>query len=402
MPIQPYRPAPGAEPPAMLGRDGELSAVAASIAMAQAGETPQPIVLTGLRGMGKTALLRRAVRQCKQQGGVVVYIEPSRSASMSGELRRGLERASREAERLSQRIGRAFSHVLAALPEPAYDLPEELGSVSLRARPHRRSSPPLMTALEELNSAVRREGRFLTLAIDELQEGSVRDLTTLVTFVHQTAGSEEPVLLLGAGLPSTPSHLHIVRTYTERWRYFVLRLLTHGDSREAIAKPARELGVRFDPAALERLLVEAGGYPYFLQEYASAAWTARRGRTISLDDVKGVILGVRRSVESALYEPRFRRLTSRECAFVIALAELGEGEHGIGDVADGISVTSEHVSSIRQSLIRKEVLLSPAPGLVEFRIPLSAAYVLRNRGEFEKRMRSRRTFSPLVLRSAAG
>lgn len=227
-----------------------------------------------------------------------------------------------------------------------------------------------MTALEELNAAVRREGRFLTLAIDELQEGAVRDLTTLVTFVHQTAGSEQPVFLLGAGLPNTPSHLHDVRTYTERWRYFVLRLLTHSESREAIARPARELGVRFEPAALARLLSEADGYPYFLQEYASAAWTARRGRTISLDDVEGVILGVRRSIEAGLYEPRFRRLTSRECAFVIALAELGEGEHVIGDVADGISVTSERVSSIRQSLIRKEVLLSPAPGIVEFRVPL--------------------------------
>jgi hypothetical protein len=401
-PHQPYRPAPGAEPPALTGRDGELGAANHAIEMARLGETPQPVVFTGLRGMGKTVLLRRAVKEARTRRALVVFAEASRATPLLGELRRSLERARRDAEGVAQRLTRAVSRALEALPDASFELPDRLGAVRVSPKRRRSSHAPLMTALEDLNEAVRREGRFLVIALDEVQEGDLADLTTVITFVHEMAGSGEPVLFFGAGLPNSPSRLHDAKTYTERWKYLRLPLLTSGEAARAIAQPAHEFGVRFEHAALQRLVDAAGGYPYFVQEYASAAWTHRRGKTIGVREVDAILPGVRRTLESSLYEQRFQRISSRESAFVIALAELGEGEHAIGDVADRLSVTSEHVSSIRQSLVRKEVIISAAPGIVEFRIPLSASFVLSHRADFEKRMRARRWFSPLALRSAAG
>ncbi|MEO6990196.1 MAG: hypothetical protein ABI346_00505 [Candidatus Baltobacteraceae bacterium] len=106
------------------------------------------------------------------------------------------------------------------MPEATYELPGDLGGVKLGApsiAPERQS---FVEALETLNAEVRRHGKFVLIAIDEAQDANVRDLLILVEFVHLTAGTNDPILFLGAGLPNTPGHFHTVRTYTERWRYF--------------------------------------------------------------------------------------------------------------------------------------------------------------------------------------
>ena len=81
-------------------------------------------------------------------------------------------------------------------------------------------------------------------AIDEVQEGHIDDLRIIVRFVHLTAGTTEPVLFLGAGLPNSPAHLHAVRTYTERWRYFRIGLVSREETIEAIQRPPRNAASR--------------------------------------------------------------------------------------------------------------------------------------------------------------
>lgn len=393
---QPYRPAPGADPPALSGRDAELSAAHYAISMASEHETPQPIVFTGLRGVGKTALLRRTLVAAKEARGVVVYAEPSRSLQIGDDLRRSVERARAGHARLPQRLARAYSKLLDALPTASYELPGDLGTVSLAGRTRTPHHAHLLGALSGLNDELRREGRFLLIAIDELQEGSLPELTSLVTFVHETAGTDRPVLFLGAGLPTTPAHLHAVRTYTERWRFFPLGLLQPHETLQAIQRPAFERGVRFETRALDALVKETAGYPYFIQEYAGAVWLQRTGNVVRKADVDAVLPGVRRTLEASLYDQRFTRLTAREAAVVVALAALGEGEHTIGDVAAALGITSDRLSSIRQALVRKDVIVSPSPGIVEFRIPLSSTYVIRHADRFERRIGSRRELSFLM------
>ena len=156
---------------------------------------------------------------------------------------------------------------------------------------------------------------------------------------------------------------------------------------DAIAIPARERGVTIDPQALDRLAAESAGYPFFVQEYASAAWLAHRGNTITAADVEGVIPGVRRILEDDFYDSRFRRLTPRECAYVLALAELGPGAHTSREIAERFGTTSETLSSIRNQLVKKDVLYSPVSGMAEFRIPLTERYVLEHKPELERRAR---------------
>jgi AAA ATPase domain len=375
-------------PPALVGRDGELSATRYAAGLTKTGGAAQPIVFTGLRGMGKTALLRQCVTDAEGMGAVVLYAEASPELRLAATLRRSLEHAKRQYASLRGKIKTAFEAAIRALPEATFELPHEMGGIKLSAPsidPDQKRHESFVEALETLNAEVRRHDRFLVFAIDEVQEGHIDDLRIIVRFVHLTAGTVEPVLFLAAGLPNSPSHLHAVRTYTERWRYFRIGLLTRDQTIEAIAAPAKERGVIFERPALARLVTETAGYPFFIQEYASAAWFQHNGFRVTLRDVEAIAPGVRMVLESSFYDERFRRLTPRECDYVLAMADLGDGPHTVGEIAARLGSTSEVLSSVRNQLIRKDVVFAPAGGSLEFRMPLTDQYVERHRDELERR-----------------
>ena len=381
----PFRTAPGSLPPVFAGRDGELSAARYATSLTASGGAAQPIVFTGLRGMGKTALLRQCVAEAEARRGVVLYSEASRENPLSSSLRRSLEHAKTRFRSIPRKIQTALEAAIKSLPEATYELPSDLGGIKLAPpslAPRRES---FVEALETLNAEVRRDHRFLLIAIDELQEGHVKDLLVLVEFVHLTAGTSEPALFLGAGLPDTPRHLHAVRTYTERWRYFRIGLLTPPETALAVESPAQAQGVTFEDAAVARIVEESAGYPFFVQEYASAAWLQHRGKRVTLADVQAIAPGVRRILEDGFYDERFRRLTPRECRYALAMAELGAGPHTVAEIAQSLGATSETVSSIRNQLLKKDVVYVPSPGLVEFRMPLTERYVEQHRAELARR-----------------
>lgn len=100
----PFRTARGSDPPALLGRDEEFSAVQYSLALSRDGAPAQPIVFTGLRGMGKTALLRRCVNEARNGDAIVIHAEASDSEPLAETLKRGLERAKKAVASLPERL----------------------------------------------------------------------------------------------------------------------------------------------------------------------------------------------------------------------------------------------------------------------------------------------------------
>ncbi len=67
-----------------------------------------------------------------------------------------------------------------------------------------------------------------------------------------------------------------------------------------------------EPAAAAALDANTEGYPYFIREYASAAWLAHRGDVIRKADVNGVAAGVRNMLDESVYGRQFARISPRE------------------------------------------------------------------------------------------
>jgi len=379
----PYRPQPGSEPPALIGREREISIIEASLRAARQGGSLRPTVFTGLRGMGKTALLRRALGMARDDGGVVLEIEASPDVPLALALADGIAAAKAQIS-VSARIRGILDGVRRAMPSASIDLPHDMGSIELTLR-GTESSGSLRLALDDLNAAVRSRSLYLVIAIDEIQEAPIADLRELIKIVHASAGTEAPIVFLGAGLTNSAEHLHAARTYTERWRYPRLECLLPEEAIEAIRLPAEARDVRFDDDALALLAAETAGYPFFIQEYASVIWTATDGPRITRHEVERIVPSVQADLDEQFYALRFGRLTPREVAYALALADLGDGPHPVHTVAATFNARSQDLSSIRNQLIKKEVLFASAPGMIEFRMPLSARYVQRNRRRLDMR-----------------
>ena len=327
--------------------------------------------------MGKTSLLRRCTSIARDDGAVVVAIEATSDVSMAGALAEGIAEAKRQVS-LGARIRDVVDGVRRILPSTSFDLPHDMGKIEFDLRGSEQQLP-LRRVLEKLNEVVRRRDSYLVLAIDEIQEADVHDLRDIVMFIHATAGTTKPAVLIGAGLTNSAAHLHDARTYTERWRFPRLACLSAEDTRAAIAVPAHEQGVEFTDEALSLLVTETGGYPFFIQEYASVLWTFTDGSLIDAGNVRARLTAVRKDLDEQFYALRFARLTNRECAYTLALASLGSGPQPVHKVAALFHMKSSELSSIRNQLIKKEVIFAEAPGTIEFRMPLTERYIERNR-----------------------
>lgn len=74
---------------------------------------------------------------------------------------------------------------------------------------------------------------------------------------------------------------------------------------------------------------------------------------------------------------RFDRLTPREREYLRALAELGPGSHRSGDIANILKVDVSKLGPIRDGLIKKGMIYSPAYGETAFTVPLFDQFMIR-------------------------
>jgi hypothetical protein len=89
----PYWPGAGLPPPALIGRDALLHSFRTATARALAGKPGKSVMPAGLRGVGKTVLLRQCANIAEPQGYLVANIE----APETGEFRRVLANRIRRA-----------------------------------------------------------------------------------------------------------------------------------------------------------------------------------------------------------------------------------------------------------------------------------------------------------------
>lgn len=135
--------------------------------------------------------------------------------------------------------------------------------------------------------------------------------------------------------------------------------------------------VRFTDEALQEVIVQTQGYPYFLQEWGYQSWNIADRSPIGIDDVRQATDVSIRRLDANFFRVRFDRLTPREKEYLRALAELGEGPHRSGDVAERLGVKVQSVAPLRNNLIKKGMIYSPSHGDTAFTVPLFGDFMKR-------------------------
>lgn len=338
---------------------------------------------TGLRGVGKTVLLNRFVEQARDHGYLIAQIEASEDSKFIGTLGAQLRPILFELDRnakaaaLVKRALRVFKSFSASIGLDGLTL-----SLGVDAEPGVADSGDLSTDLSALlvsiGEAAATEETAVLIAVDEVQYLSEAELGSLIMAVHRITQLTLPIMLVGTGLPQLPALAGNAKSYAERlFNYPTIGPLSVDDAKEAIAAPARELGVDFSEGALVRLFEITRGYPYFIQEWAYHIWNHASTSPIAIDDVKAVEDRVLRALDESFFRVRYDRLTPRERRYLRAMAELGEGPHRSGDIAGVLGTKVESLSPLRSGLIAKGMIYSPQHGDTAFTVPLFDAFMRR-------------------------
>ena len=381
----PFTPNAGARPPLLVGRDDELSAFDLLLARLARGRTQQSMIVTGLRGVGKTVLLGEFRATAEEHGWIAVEAEITRQTDFAQRMallaRRALLQVAPRArwrERARRAAGVLRSFTLTVSAEGAWTAGLDLDPIEGEADSGLLADD-LSDVFVTLGEAAREHETGVVFLLDEMQFLDAEELEALIAALHKTVQRALPITLAGAGLPLIPRLAGEAKSYAERLFTFpVIGRLSEAEASKALVEPVEQAGAAFEPEAVAEIVAYAEGYPYFIQEYGGAAWDASPARYIgrkAVEEVRGLVDA---KLDAGFFRVRAERAAPHELRYLRAMAGLGPGPHKASAVAAVLGVPSARLAPTRSRLIEKGLLYTPGYGLAGFTVPQFDRYLLRN------------------------
>lgn len=380
----PYAPGAGQRPPELAGRDRELKQFEVVIERVARGRPERSMIVTGLRGVGKTVLLNAFRSMAIQRLWGTGKIEARPDQSIRRPVASALHRAVRELaprHRAPDRI-EEFLGVLKAFAQSG---PEPSGREKARAHRWqpgidvpatrgRADSGDLEIDLTELfvdaASVATDVGVGIALFVDEMQDIPADDMSALCAACHELSQVGGPLIVVGAGLPHLPAVLSASKSYSERlFRYARIDRLDRESADRALLAPAEREEVTFTKEALDALYGAADGYPYFVQAYAKVVWDVAPDTPITADDIRVAAPEAESELAVGFFGSRYERATPAERDYMRAMAVLGDDPVATAAVADELGRKPSSLSPARDGLIKKGLIYSAERGMVAFTVP---------------------------------
>lgn len=382
----PYTPNAGAQPPAVLGRDVQLQTFDLLLRRMSAGRTEQSMIITGLRGVGKTVLLGRFRSKAQELDWIVVEREVSKHddeqfrRQMVSAIRTSLFEMSPKA-RWGDRMQRAAA-VLKSFSVSVDPTGTLTGGIDVDAAQGFADQQDLQADLTDLlvavGEAAKDANKGLVLLFDEVQFLSTTQLEALISALHKAVQRGLPVTMVGAGLPQIAELAGDAKSYSERlFKFPRIGNLDDKDARAALVEPAQDEDADYSDDALDLAIEVTGGYPYFLQELGYAVWAVADGPTITREDIAVAVPTYEAKLDESFFRVRLDRATEMERIYLRAMAELGPEPQKAQDVAAVIGRRSTQMGPTRAQLINMGLLYTPEHGYAEFTVPHFDKFLLR-------------------------
>ncbi len=396
----PYAPGAGQRPPELAGRDEQLAAFDVVLARVAAQRPERSLVLTGLRGVGKTVLLNALRSAAVRAGWGTGKLEARPDQSLRRPLSSALHQAVRE---LGHRDEESVAHVLGVIRSFAQ---REAGpGAKLRDQWHPGIDAPavkgradsgdveidLVELFTDVGGLAADVGQGIGVFIDEMQDLGPDDVSALCAACHELSQSGLPVIVVGAGLPHLPAVLSASKSYSERlFRYQRIDRLPREAADRALVAPAADEDATYDDAALAALHDATGGYPYFIQAYGKAVWDRAPRSPITADDVAVAAPEAESELAVGFFGSRFERATPGERDYLRAMADAAVALAGTGPLDDVESVPTADVAAVlgkkpqslspaRDALLKKGLIYASERGRIAFTVPHFGRY-LRQQG----------------------
>ncbi len=387
----PFAPGAGQRPPELAGRDKEVGAFEVVLERVARGRPERSLVLTGLRGVGKTVLLGELRSMAVKRGWGAGKVEARPDADLRRPLSAALHRAIRDLavrhrapDRVEAILGVLKAFALRAAPDGAKLRDRWQPGIDVPAASGRADSGDIEIDLVELFTDVAElaqdVGTGVALLIDEMQDLKPDDISALCAACHELSQLGAPLVVVGAGLPHLPAVLSASKSYSERlFRYVRIDRLSREDADRAVLAPVEREDAGITDEALDALFDASGGYPYFIQAYGKAAWDAAPTDPISAMDVSVAAPEADAELAVGFFGSRYERATPAEREYLRAMAELTDGKDAgvnTAQVADRLGRKPSSLSPARDSLIKKGLVYSAERGQIAFTVPHFGRFLL--------------------------
>lgn len=390
----PYRPGAGHMPPFLAGREHEY---AEFDRLLEQDEILENLVLTGLRGVGKTVLLETFKPRAVENGWLWATADLSESASIS-------ENAL--AERLLADLAVITSSATVSDPESKQAIgfapsaqPKDI-PLSHQVLAGVYASTPGLTAdkikatLEFAWEHLKAQGQHRVIfAYDEAQNLADHaskeqfPLSVLLDVFQSIQSKGIPFMLVLAGLPTLSPKLVDARTYAERmFRVVTLTRLSEDESREAILKPIEvaECPIKLSANSVELIIRESAGYPYFIQFIGREVYDVFIRQHADEEQKVVPIEAIQRKLDADFFSGRWARITDRqrELLWVVAHLERADEEFTILELTSKAkellqkAFSASHANQMLASLSEKGMIYKNRLGKYSFAVPLLGRFIL--------------------------
>jgi AAA ATPase domain len=391
----PYRPGAGHMPPYLAGRDSEYEDFDRLL---EQDEILENLVLTGLRGVGKTVLLEKFKSRALERDWAWAGADLSESASIS-------ETA------LAQRLLADLALITASTTVVDPDFRQEVGfsapsgprevplTYEVLAAVYERTpgliADKIKATLEFAWEQLRERGQQRVIfAYDEAQNLSDHaadgqfPLSVLLDVFQSIQKKGVQFMLVLAGLPTLFPKLVDARTYAERmFRVMTLTKLSDGDSREAILKPIEEdeCPLRLTPESVEVIVHESAGYPYFIQFIGREVYDVFIRQHAEEEQKRVPIEAIQRKLDADFFAGRWARITDRqrELLWVVAQLDSPDEEFTILELTEKAKAilsrpfSPSNASQMLTSLAERGMIYKNRFGKYSFAVPLLGRFIIR-------------------------
>lgn len=387
----PYRPGAGVSPLYLAGREAEQRRFRTTLGASP--ELPANVRLTGLRGVGKSVLLKAFEDIAAEHGWLIsrVQIEPRHDTEralydlLSDRCQAATMQASRTAR--IRRAMHGITHTVIGRVRLSWrDIELSFGSGDPS-----RSERTLAQALFGAVSTADREGyRGFLLMLDEAQV--VRDhrdregehpLSLLVAAVNGLQEKQLPIGLTVSGLPSLRTNLLRARTYTEpMFRGEDIASLNAEDARAAFVEPLRGTGVAAEDDLVAKVIRDVEGYPYFIQLWGAELWDAAKTtgvERLTLPLLESIEPDIYRRLDVDFYDGRFESLTPAEQDLLRTTAACPYPPLRVSDIRQRTERTEGYINVLMGRLVEQGVLYRLQKGQYEYTAPRFFDYLRRRR-----------------------
>lgn len=385
----PYRPGAGHMPTYLAGREHEKNEFRRLLGQSTVMEN---LVITGLRGVGKTVLLETLKPIAIGEKWLWVGTDLSETASLS------------EANIVTRMLAdlavvtSSISIGVTELPPVGFVRGEKVENtlnfqmlVAIYQQTPGLTSDKLKAVLEVVAHSIKPYGvKGIVFAYDEAQnmtdhaEKEQYPLSLMLEVFQSVQRKGIPFMVVFTGLPTLLSRLIDSRTYSERmFHVLMLDRLDEDDSRAAIMTPIEDskCPVKFSESGIQSVIASSGGYPYFIQFICRELYDAylqTEGKGIAVSDTV-------RKLDSDFFMGRWSRVTDRQkqLMWVVSNLEHCDGEFTVQDVAEKSKdllnkpFSPSHITQMFNTLGEAGLVYRNRYGKYSFAVPLLGQFILR-------------------------